>query len=114
VAATALPFAAWRRAGAARAASLAISARDAITPWATPHSSNDGRSARLVLPIVVSEAQAVTGGPPRRSHGARRRAWRPACSVELVGKPDDRPVQARGIVGRDVALAGAVECQWLL
>jgi hypothetical protein len=55
MAATACPFVACRRAGAARAASLAVPARDASTPWGTPRSMNDGRTARHVLPLEPLE-----------------------------------------------------------
>jgi len=55
---TACPFAAWRRAGAARAARLATPARDAIAPWATLRSRNDGRTARPLLAFVDTQQRA--------------------------------------------------------
>jgi len=59
-----------------------------------------------------SRSRRLSSGRDRAArlcrHGARRRAWQPACPSSGSRPPGDGPVQARGIAGRGVALAGDV------
>lgn len=90
-------FAACRRAGASRAASLAVPARDVITPWGTPRSMNDGRVARA-SPPVEPNAKRVTRGLPARSQA------RAAPSLAAVGllRPPLPVVSSRAEVDLDL------------
>jgi len=73
-------FAAWRRAGAARAASSAVPARDAITPW--PRRTQSTTAARRDR---CSRSWAFSSGRDGRPSSSKHRR---AASGLAAGVPD--------------------------